>query len=376
MTLVATPARILVVDDDAGMLRAVSRVLGRHHDVTALVSPGAALEQVTALAPDIAIVDIRMPEIDGFELMQRLLAKQPDLDVILMTGNAVEPEAHLIRAIEAGAFYFIQKPFDRRVLLTLVDRCLQLRRLQKERQRHLDRLERELNEARRFQDSMLPAPSCTIEGVCLDARYEACTELAGDFYDYARAPDGRVAFVIADVSGHGASAAMLTGIVKSAFHASVDDAYEPLRFVERVSEGLRSFDGCRFVTLFAGRVDPTAQSLIFASAGHPTAILRRADRTVELLESTGPLISPIFRSVPFEQETIALGTGDQLLVYTDGVVEAAGPAGAFGHARVQQVVERSAHGGEALIDDLLEQLAEFTNRRPRDDDVTVLCVGT
>jgi len=375
MTLIATPARILVVDDDPGMIRAVSRVLGRLHDVTAFLSPGEALDEVAALAPDIAIVDIRMPEMDGFELMQRLLAKQPDLDVILMTGNAVEPEANLIRAIEAGAFYFIQKPFDRRVLLTLVDRCLQVRRLQHERQRNLRRLEGELDEARRFQDSMLPEPSCTIDAVSIDARYEACTELAGDFYDYARAGDGAVAFVIADVSGHGASAAMLTGIVKSAFHASAGDGYEPLRVVERVSEGLGPFEGRRFVTMFAGRVDAPVSSLMFASAGHPPAFLRRAGGAMEVLESTGPLISPVFRSIPFEQESVAFGPGDHLLVYTDGVAEAAGADGQFGLARVQSLVQRSDRRGAALIDELLDELESFTKGRPRDDDVTVLCVG-
>jgi sigma-B regulation protein RsbU (phosphoserine phosphatase) len=374
MTVVATPARILVVDDDPGMIRAVARVLGRLHDVTTYVSPTEALDEVGALTPDIAIVDIRMPEMDGFELMQRLLARQPDLDVILMTGNAVEPEANLIRAIEAGAFYFIQKPFDRRVLLTLVDRCLQVRRLQRERQRNLRRLERELDEARRFQDGMLPAPSCEIDAVSIAARYEACTELAGDFYDYARAADGGVAFVIADVSGHGASAAMLTGIVKSAFHASAGDGYEPLRVVQRVAEGLNPFEGRRFVTLFAGRVAADVSSLLFASAGHPPAFLRRADGVVELLESTGPLISPVFRSIPFEQETVPLGAGDHLLVYTDGVAEAAGADGQFGHPRVRGVVERSTCRGQALIDELIEELEGFTRGRPRDDDVTVLCV--
>ena len=126
----------------------------------------------------------------GFEVTRGLKAALPDVNVILMTGNAEEPDENLIRAIDEGAFYFIQKPFDRRVLLTLVNRCLELRRLRGERELFLRRVERELEEARRFQLSLLPPPRFERAGVSVAARYIACTELAGDFYDYVEAGDG------------------------------------------------------------------------------------------------------------------------------------------------------------------------------------------
>ena len=115
---------ILIVDDEPGMLRSVSRVLRRDHDITTAESGEDALEKIQERTPDLAIVDIRMPGINGFELTRRLKQHDPDLDVILMTGNAEEPDDNLIQAIDGGAFYFITKPFDRRVLLTLVNRCL------------------------------------------------------------------------------------------------------------------------------------------------------------------------------------------------------------------------------------------------------------
>ena len=129
MTTETSPARILVVDDDPGVLRAVTRVLGSQHKLVTASSPAEALTLAPAFCPDLAILDIRMPAMDGFELMQRLKAALPDLDIIVMTGSITEPDALLIRAIQQGAFYFIQKPFDREVLQTLVARCLDLRRL-------------------------------------------------------------------------------------------------------------------------------------------------------------------------------------------------------------------------------------------------------
>jgi DNA-binding NtrC family response regulator len=118
-------SRILVVDDEPGMVRAVERVLGGLHRVIGSQSSPDAVALAAKFEPDLAIIDIRMPELDGFELMVRLKADHPDVDIILMTGSLDDLDQKLIRAIRGRAFYFIQKPFDREVLQALVDRCLE-----------------------------------------------------------------------------------------------------------------------------------------------------------------------------------------------------------------------------------------------------------
>ena len=97
-----------------------------------------------------------MPEMDGFQLMEELQSLDPELEVIFMTGSIHEIDAKLIKAIRKDAFYFLQKPFDRGVLLTLVERCLELKRLDRENREHQLRMERELGDARAFQQSLLP----------------------------------------------------------------------------------------------------------------------------------------------------------------------------------------------------------------------------
>ncbi len=121
------PSRILVVDDESGMLRAVERVLGATHRVVGIQSSVQAVALTAEFQPDLVILDVRMPEIDGFELMARLKSTHPAPDIILMTGSIDDMDQKLIRALRGRAFYFIQKPFDREVLLTLVERCLELR---------------------------------------------------------------------------------------------------------------------------------------------------------------------------------------------------------------------------------------------------------
>src|SRR5262245_3239631 len=176
--------RILVVDDEAGILRSVERVLSPEYKVVATGVSRDAVEVAKAFKPDLAILDIQMPDIDGFQLMERLQAIDPSLDVIFMTGSVHEIDAKLVRAIRKHAFYFLEKPFDREVLLTLVQRCLELRRLNMENRRHLQRIEKELSEARAFQQALLPPPHVRLSGITVFARCISCSELAGDFYDY------------------------------------------------------------------------------------------------------------------------------------------------------------------------------------------------
>ncbi len=369
----AEGARILIVDDDPGILRAVGRILGRRHQVVTAASGEAAIEEARVLRPDLAIVDIRLPAMNGFEVTRALKAAQPDMEAILMTGNAEEPDETLIRAIDEGAFYFIQKPFDRRVLLALVNRCLELRELREEREEFLRRVERELEEARQFQLSLLPPSAMKLPGFSIAARYVACNELAGDIYDYVEAGNGAVAVLIADVVGHGTSAAMMTGVVKAAFRASHVDGFEPMAVIDRVKEGIRDFDPSRFVTLCCAVIDPRHGELRYINAGHPEPIIRAGASRPILLDSTGPILSSALFDIPCEQATTALGPGDSLLLYTDGVTETHGPGGMFGQERLVKAILTGRRGAD-LLDSLLADVVAFSNSRSNQDDITLLTV--
>src|SRR5688572_25463914 len=187
-------SRILVVDDDPGMLRAVERVLTVSYSVVGTTSPMEAVSAAEALNPDLAILDIRMPGLDGFELMARLKARLPDLDIILMTGSVDDLDDKLVRALRSPAFYFIQKPFDRDVLSTLVERCLELRWRREAHRLNLERLETEMAEARAFQQSLLPGREKTLNRVAVCCRYTPSSALGGDLYDYATST-GRTALL-------------------------------------------------------------------------------------------------------------------------------------------------------------------------------------
>jgi len=365
-------SRILVVDDEPGMLRAVERVLGGDHHVVGSRSSRDAVALAADFNPELAIVDIRMPELDGFELMAQLKTRFPALDIILMTGSVDDLDEKLIRAIRGAAFYFIQKPFDREVLKTLVERCLELRLRREEHRHQMERLETQMAEARAFQQSLLPDPEAIVNRTAICCRYRPCSGLGGDLYDYVAANDGQTALLIADVSGHGVSAAMLTGVVKSAFHASRVDGYEPLAVVERVWTGLAAFGPERFVTLFAALVSPAQRSLQYVNAGHPSSILWGDARDPVWLASTGPLVSPVLPASAWGVETVRLDVSDQLLLYTDGVSEVLANPDGCAETQIQAAIQRVSRGGAQLLDAIFEDVQQQLAGQPQPDDLTLL----
>ena len=359
-------ARILVVDDEPGMVRAVERVLAPMHHVRAIGSSRQAIAVAASFDPALAILDVRMPELDGFDLMSALQARHPTLDFILMTGSVDDLDEKLIRAIRGRAFYFIQKPFDHEVLKTLVNRCLDLRWQREENRRHLQRLEAEFLEARAFQQGLLPPADAVCNGTTIRCCYVPCSGLGGDFYDYAPGPSNTTAVLVADVSGHGVSAAMLTGIVKSAFRSSQADGYAPAAVVARVHGNLTDFSPERFITLFATLVSPSEGRLEYVNAGHPAALLSRSDGTTVRLGSTGPLVSPAFPFARWKVESVSIGEADRLLLYTDGVADALLESDELEVASIRDL------DADALIAEAQRRLTG----REQPDDLTILTATT
>lgn len=367
---------LLVVDDDPAMLRSTERVLASRYEVLACRRPSEALELGPAFEPDLAVLDIRMSDMDGFELASRLRQACPGIDVIFMTGIVHELDAQLIRSIREKAFYFIQKPFDRDVLLTLVERCLEVRRLAALNAAHTARLEAELSEARAFQASILPPGDETLQRVSIAARHSPCEAMSGDFFDWVDAGRGKVTVMLADVSGHGVSAAMLVGIVKAAFRASRVDHFEPRLVARRIHNAIKPFDAGRFVTLFCARIARDDRTLEYVNCGHPKPLLWDGERRLTELQLSGPMISPAFPDMDWEPYKVEVHPGDGVLVYTDGLTETRDPDDEmFGRQRLLDLVGASQATGRALLDEIMAAIARFAGARPADDDRTLLTAG-
>ena len=369
--------KVLVVDDDGAMLWTVQRVLDRHYHVVTADCYAEAVTRAGEQVPDVAVVDIQLNDRDGdgYQLCQRLRADFPEMDVILMTGSISHPGEKLYRSLEKDAFYFLFKPFERRVLRALLERCFRLRSERAAKERYAAALARDLEKARDFQQSLLPRKPVKQAGWHLDGRFMPCDALGGDLYHF-QFDDQKGFFFISDIVGHGVSAAMYASMLRSTFDAARrSNDGDPENVLPGLLQGIDFFTDNRFATAVYGQLLPEGR-LRYFNAGHPPLYLQRANGEIETLSATGVFLSQTFQNMPRTVAEIRLAPGDRLLAYTDGVYESENDAGQdFGFDGLEQAMKASQEMSvpEAL-DFILDQVRTFAGKTPITDDVTLLMI--
>ena len=250
----------------------------------------------------------------------------------------------------------------------------------------LAELDRELQVVGNIQRSLLPATLPTIPGFELAAWYETSARAGGDYYDFFPLHHGGWGVFIADVSGHGTPAAVLMAITHAIAHAHPGTHKPPVELLKYLNQHLaRSYThNGTFVTAFYAVLDPKNCTLAYARAGHNPPRLVRDGRVLSL-DQNNALPLGIVHDEAYTQATITLQKGDLLLLYTDGITEAAAPARGgdsrelFGMERLDQsLLSCGASGTEQCIARIRADVAAFSQSAPRADDQTLIairCVG-
>jgi serine phosphatase RsbU (regulator of sigma subunit) len=243
------------------------------------------------------------------------------------------------------------------------------------RERRLTAIDIELDTARRIQTGILPQRMPQVEGLTVAARYVPMSEVAGDFYDFVEVEGGGLGVLVADVSGHGVPAALIASMVKVASAAESNHAREPARVLTNMNRVLAGQLEDQFVTAGYAFVDPGAGELRYSGAGHPPLMLCSADSGgISELTRNGLMLGP-FPGVEYEHVVKELRSGDRILMYTDGIVEAANSSDEqFGAARLREVLAASQGlNTEAMADALMEKVSMWAGRAI-DDDATVVVI--
>ncbi len=236
------------------------------------------------------------------------------------------------------------------------------------------RLEEELMLARRIQTALLPdhlpdTPGWSLHGMNVPSR-----GVSGDYYEVVTRKDGReLVLMIADVSGKGMGASLLTVSLQALSEGPVEDGLPPDEICVRLSRQLfRRTPPEKYATAFLGFLEVGTGLLRYTNAGHNPALLVRSDGTVEELAATGPPLG-LFSAAPYSAEETVLAPGDLLVLYTDGFVEAENPESEqYGDERLQAICLRHAGDGEALATALDRDLEEFVRGLPFADDRTLV----
>jgi sigma-B regulation protein RsbU (phosphoserine phosphatase) len=238
------------------------------------------------------------------------------------------------------------------------------------REEQLIAIERELDIARRIQLSILPSDYPASARLRVAARYLPMTAIAGDFYDFLLAEPERAALLIADVSGHGVPAALIASMVKLAAAAQRESAHDPASFLTGMNTALHGNTQTQFVTAAFGYFDFARGELRYSAAAHPPMLRLRQDK-IETIEANGLMLAA-FDFATYEIKQLALEPGDRFLLYTDGVIEAANPAGEFfGDQRLhERLIATSQMTVREAVDAITDAVHSWSPAQ--NDDITLL----
>jgi serine phosphatase RsbU (regulator of sigma subunit)/anti-sigma regulatory factor (Ser/Thr protein kinase) len=357
------------------------------------VEPAPAVRvPVTADAPPVDIPPndpllAYLQSAGGAVAIDALEMASPALDALRAAGvRLVVPlvsQGELIGALNLGARLSEQEysSDDRRLLDNLAAQAApalrvgQLVREQEAEAATRQRFESELEVARLIQQNFLPKQLPDLPGFDVAAYYQPAREVGGDFYDVIELPDGRVAFVIGDVTDKGVPAALVMSATRSVLRASATRLIEPGTVLERVNEHLvPDMPDRMFVTCLYAVLDPATGRLCFANAGHDVPYVQTADGAVELRARGMPL--GLMPGMRYEEKELVLAPGDTVLLHSDGIVEAHDPEREmFGFPRLRDLVA-SGPAGAPMIERVLADVAAFTGagggEYVQEDDITMV----
>jgi serine phosphatase RsbU (regulator of sigma subunit) len=394
-------ARILVVDDKEAnvlLLEGMLRVAG-YTCVASASDPNEVCELYRKNRYDLILLDLQMPGIDGFEVMKGLKKIEEDgyLPVIAITA---QPELKL-RALEAGAKDFVSKPFDMAELRARVYNILEVRLLHLETKNHSKALEETVRElersrevirlknleerrkseqelalARETQESLLPRFLPQFEDFHIHAFNNPTRYVGGDFYDFLQLSSGEWVGILADVSGKGIPAALLSSMVLGALSMEFRSGTQSQEVLNRVNQLLYEKSlPFQFVTLFLFLLSPQGTGQ-FISAGHnPVYLFRAATGNVEEIVSDSYVLG-LFDFASYQARALHLRKGDVLVVYSDGLTEAENrQEEMFGTGRLLRIIQQHAPAGSvALKQKFLSAIEDFTQGVAQTDDITFVIV--
>jgi phosphoserine phosphatase RsbU/P len=370
-----TMPRILIADDQPDLLDALILLLkGQDIEVHAVTSPEAAVAALESRPFDLVLMDLNYTVDttsgrEGIDLLSRVQALDRELPVIVMTGWGTVDLA--VEAMRRGVRDFVQKPWDNAHLLDTLRHEIDEGRARRLRE-HAER--REFSEALKIQRRLLPQDVPQIDGWELAASWQPAGGIGGDCFDTLRFGTSRMAISIADVVGKGIPAALLMANLQAAVRAFASEAVAPTALCEQVNRILcGNIAEGRFISFFYCLLDAAIGNLTYCNAGHYLPMLVHGDGSSERLGSGGPVLGVIPEAI-YEQADVALGAGDRLVLFTDGITEARSRTGEeFGEARLlEAAIAHRACSAPALQARLSAEVAAFTDGNLQDDATLIV----
>jgi len=383
--------KILIIDDEKLVRESIAVYLeDSGYEVVEAQDGKQGIELFCEFHPDLVLCDLRMPQVDGLEVLKQLSEISPDTPIIIVSGAG---QIHdVVEALRLGAHDYLVKPVtDLAVLENSVVNALSHHQLEQqnkeyraeletanaELERNLELLQEDQDAGRRAQLQLLPEPDAALSGYRFQHSIVPSLNLSGDFIDYFQISDRYLGFYIADVSGHGAAAAFVTMTLKSLINQPLrqfrigenDLAINPAKFLDYLNKELISANLGKHITIFYAVIDCVENTLCYSVAGQYPAPVLLNNEKVTLISSCGFPVG-LFEWANYENEQILIGGKFQLLMVSDGWLElVSGKAGPAGEEFLFEYAKEKPIG----IDNMMLPVKQYpSDNLP--DDITVFIV--
>lgn len=382
---------ILIVDDEPFNRDYLEQELSdSDYDLLTAVNGQEALEKMRSDAPDLVLLDIMMPIMDGFSVLEQAKADAVirNIPIIVISANSDLPS--VVKGIQKGAEDYLPKPFEPTILHARITASLDRKRLRDQEQLYLQSLENELNIARNIQKEFLPLIMPELSGWEIAAYFKAAKFVAGDYYDAFTLPDENLVFVLGDVCGKGVGAALFMTLFRSLLRATSTAGYfleeanaAPLSPARRIEQAITITNryiadtheqALVFSTVFIGILNPSSGTLTYINAGNEAPYLSRTDGTYEALRPTGPVVG-FMTDAKYAVKEVNLNNGDGLLIFTDGIPDSKNAQNEFyGHERLVEFIRKSDATCADRVNRLGSELDQFIDHADQFDDITILAL--
>ncbi len=353
------------------------------HDYT-VISAASGQEAIDFAAkhkPDMVLLDIEMPGMDGFQTLDILRGGVIDKAVPVIFLTARTDSESRQRGLAAGAVDFLTKPYDKEELWIKVSNHLALYEARKKIEEAYAKMAQELEMASDLQRSLLPKEFPQLESMKFSAVFLPTSEASGDIYDVIELPERRIAIAQADVSGHGVRSAMIGAMFKMGLQRLSKSKTSPAGCLTKINEDMVEVTpDTDFLTAFTGIISLDTMEMVYSTAGHPRPFLyqKSSHEVIEL--SVGGFMVGAFPDMDYDEGTEELKPGDKLLVYTDGVIEAPerdqGLDLLYGKSRLKDLfVRHITREPQEILDEIIADLQAFQGKANFDDDVSLLLIS-
>jgi len=397
---------ILVVDDAPANLRLLSGMLkSRGYKVRPVPSGKAALRAASTEAPDLILLDINMPEMNGYEVCQRLKEDESLRAIPVIFISALSETMDKVKAFGAGGVDYVTKPFQFEEVNARVETHLRIHRLERSLSRTNEELESanhrieaanvqmkaDLVEAARVQQALLPPERYESDTVELAWAYRPCDELGGDSLGYHVLDDRHISLYVLDVTGHGVKAALRSVAATHALSPHLDRssivaratvwseeewAVSPNATITELNRRFPFEEATnQFMTAVYGLLDTETGEFRYVAAGHPGPILVQPDGSLSVHDAPCPAVG-VLEDATYEESTVQVRPGERLVIYSDGLVEEKNEAGdLFGIDRLRSAVQEAASRPiKEMVESLVQQVIAWRGTDHLSDDLTILAV--